>query len=68
MKCGKNDCEKPHGPYYYAYWKERIFIDDDKSATSEVVKDKASECFRGANSHYSQFLLPAPSLALFRNI
>ena len=40
MKCGKNDCEKPHGPYYYAYWKERIFIDDDKSATCWKTKKK----------------------------
>ncbi|MGB7635676.1 MAG: hypothetical protein WBL68_18310, partial [Nitrososphaeraceae archaeon] len=24
VKCGKNDCEISHGPYYYAYWKERI--------------------------------------------
>ena len=21
MKCGNPDCEKSHGPYFYAYWK-----------------------------------------------
>jgi hypothetical protein len=24
VKCGKNDCEMSHGPYYYAYWKEKV--------------------------------------------
>ena len=23
VKCGKFECEKIHGPYYYAYWKEK---------------------------------------------
>lgn len=22
VRCGKYDCDKPHGPYYYAYWKD----------------------------------------------
>jgi hypothetical protein len=22
VRCGKLGCEEPHGPYYYAYWKE----------------------------------------------
>lgn len=24
VKCGKNDCIIQHGPYYYAYWKEKV--------------------------------------------
>ena len=22
VKCGNPDCQKPHGPYFYAYWKQ----------------------------------------------
>lgn len=22
IKCGKEICEEPHGPYYYAFWKD----------------------------------------------
>ena len=22
VKCGNPDCQKPHGPYLYAYWKQ----------------------------------------------
>ena len=25
VKCGKDSCERcPHGPYYYAYWKDNV--------------------------------------------
>ena len=24
VKCGKDSCEMSHGPYYYAYWKEKV--------------------------------------------
>ena len=40
VKCGKNDCEISHGPYYYAYWKERISRNDTQSATVWKVKKK----------------------------
>ena len=30
----------PHGPYYYAYWKERISSNDAQSATVWKLKKK----------------------------
>ena len=32
VKCGKNDCEISHGPYYYAYWKEKVPSIEDSAA------------------------------------
>jgi hypothetical protein len=32
VKCGKNDCVIPHGPYYYAYWKEKVCSNEDSAA------------------------------------
>jgi hypothetical protein len=40
VKCGKGDCEMSHGPYYYAYWRERIFGSDNKSASVWKLKKK----------------------------
>jgi hypothetical protein len=40
VKCGRNSCEKPHGPYYYAYWKERVSSSDNTSATIWKLKKK----------------------------
>lgn len=39
VKCGKDSCEMSHGPYYYAYWKERI-SSDNPSATVWKLKKK----------------------------
>jgi hypothetical protein len=41
VKCGKPRCEQePHGPYYYAYWKEKMKTDADKSAYRKKLKKK----------------------------
>lgn len=42
VKCGKNNCEVFHGPYYYGYWKEKTIIDNnnDKTAIAAVWKLK----------------------------
>jgi hypothetical protein len=40
VKCGRDSCEMSHGPYYYAYWKERISSSDNKSATVWKLKKK----------------------------
>lgn len=40
VKCGKNDCQMSHGPYYYAYWKERSSSSDNLSATLWKLKKK----------------------------
>ena len=39
VKCGKDSCEMSHGPYYYAYWKERI-SSDNPSVTVWKLKKK----------------------------
>ena len=40
IKCGKNGCEVSHGPYYYAYWKERISSSDNQPVTIWKLKKK----------------------------
>ncbi len=40
VKCGKNDCEMSHGPYFYAYWKEKTSTCNNKSATVWKLKKK----------------------------
>jgi hypothetical protein len=41
VKCGKLRCEQePHGPYFYAYWKERIKNDDDSGNMRTILKKK----------------------------
>jgi hypothetical protein len=32
VQCGKNDSEISHGPYFYAYWKEKISSTDNETA------------------------------------
>ena len=32
VKCGKEPCDRcPHGPYYYAYWKDKTNNDENKN-------------------------------------
>ena len=40
VKCGRESCEMSHGPYYYAYWKERISSSDNQSAPVWKLKKK----------------------------
>jgi hypothetical protein len=40
IRCGKLGCEEEHGPYYYAYWKEEMKTDGDKSACRKILKKK----------------------------
>jgi hypothetical protein len=40
VKCGRECCEMLHGPYYYAYWKERISSSANQSATIWKLKKK----------------------------
>jgi hypothetical protein len=40
VKCGRDNCEMSHGPYYYAYWKERISISDNQSTTVWKLKKR----------------------------
>lgn len=40
VKCGKNDCVILHGPYYYAYWKEKVCSNEDSAATIWKLKKK----------------------------
>jgi hypothetical protein len=41
IRCGKPGCEQePHGPYYYAYWKEEMKTDGNKSASRKKLKKK----------------------------
>jgi hypothetical protein len=40
IKCGKNGCELSHGPYYYAYWKEKVTSNDDTTAATWKLKKK----------------------------
>jgi hypothetical protein len=40
VKCGKDSCEISHGPYYYAYWKERISSSDNQSSPIWKLKKK----------------------------
>ena len=41
VKCGRDNCEMSHGPYYYAYWKERISSSkNDQSANVWKLKKK----------------------------
>ena len=39
VKCGNPDCQKSHGPYFYAYWKQ------DKKLNKRYV-GKSLEVFR----------------------
>ena len=34
VKCGKKSCELEHGPYYYAYWKEKVVGGDNEKPVS----------------------------------
>ena len=39
VRCGKLGCEQePHGPYYYAYWKEEMKTDAGRSACRKKLK------------------------------
>ena len=38
VRCGKNSCEMRHGPYYYAYWKEKVPDKDTGVAVRKVKK------------------------------
>jgi hypothetical protein len=41
VRCGKLGCEQePHGPYYYAYWKEDVNADAGRSACRKKLKKK----------------------------
>jgi hypothetical protein len=40
VKCGRVNCEMSHGPYYYAYWKEKISSNEDSAATIWKLKKK----------------------------
>ncbi len=41
VRCGKLGCEQePHGPYYYAYWKEEMKTDAGRSARRKKLKKK----------------------------
>jgi hypothetical protein len=41
VRCGKRGCEnEPHGPYYYAYWKEEMMTNAAKSACRKKLKKK----------------------------
>ena len=41
VRCGKLGCEQePHGPYYYAYWKEEMKTDAGRSACRKKLKKK----------------------------
>jgi hypothetical protein len=40
VKCGKSGCGLPHGPYYYAYWKEKVTSNDAKTAVMVRLKKK----------------------------
>jgi hypothetical protein len=40
VTCGKYDCQMSHGPYYYAYWKERISSCDNQFVTVCKLKKK----------------------------
>ena len=41
VRCGKVGCEQePHGPYYYAYWKERVITDDNSGNKRMILKKK----------------------------
>ena len=40
VRCGKSGCELSHGPYYYAYWKEKVGSNDDTTAVTWKLKKK----------------------------
>lgn len=40
VKCGKSGCGISHGPYYYAYWKEKLYSNDNNIAAKEKLKKK----------------------------
>jgi hypothetical protein len=40
VKCGKNNCDISHGPYYYAYWKEKVSSNEDSTTTIWKLKKK----------------------------
>jgi hypothetical protein len=46
IKCGKQNCEQKHGPYYYAYWKDpeskklnKKYIGDHMPKNKELGND-----------------------------
>ena len=40
VQCGKENCEISHGPYYYAYWKEKATDANENGVTSNVKLKK----------------------------
>jgi hypothetical protein len=49
IKCGKNGCELSHGPYYYAYWKEKVISNDNKTAVTWKLKKKYIDSYLPQN-------------------
>lgn len=49
VKCGRDNCEMSHGPYYYVYWKERISKSDNQSEIVWKLKKKYIGTYRPEN-------------------
>ena len=44
MKCGNPDCQKSHGPYFYAYWKQDKKL--NKRYLGKEIKVKPSQLIK----------------------
>ena len=55
VKCGKSGCELSHGPYYYAYWKEKSRTEDNDNEVglSGKLKKKYIGAYLPEEKHVS---------------